>query len=107
MNPFTIADAHEMGAPECFAYEYAERERHGTLPPYSGPVYPDYGSDAAYLYDDHDEMPVGPPWSGDEEPPAPCQGPPTFAFLGMPPAYRHHEAWCWERAHDDDCPPPF
>lgn len=100
-GPISMEDAREMGVPECFSEEYAYHERHGTLPPYSGPVYPDYGSDAAYLYDDPDDY--GPPPE-----PAPCQGPPpAFTFLGMPPPYRQHEPWCWERAHTDDCPPPF
>lgn len=98
MNPITMQEAEEMGAPACFSEEYAFHERNGTLPPYSGPVYPDYGSDA---YDHYD----------DPEPPQPCQGPPpAFADLGMPPAWHPHDAGCWDlhaRTADETCPPPF
>ena len=90
-----------MGVPECFSEEYAFHERNGTLPPYSGPVYPDWGSDAAYLYDDDPEPP----------PPQPCQGPPPrFVHLGMPPRWTAHDPWCWDlhtRVPGDICPPPF
>jgi hypothetical protein len=102
MQPITIAEAEEMGAPACFADEYAFHERNGTLPPYSGPVYPDYGSDARDLYDDYDPEP---------SPPQPCQGPPpVFVHLGMPPRWRQHEMGCWDihaRVPGDVCPPPF
>ena len=93
-DPVTIADAHDMGVPECFSEEYAYHERNGTLPPYGGPV-----RDAREDID----------WPDPEPPRPPCEGPPTHAFLGMPAPFRPHEPWCWSyHAPDaDGCPPPF
>jgi len=100
MDPLTMAEAEEMGVPVCFTEEYAFLERIGQLPPYNGPVEPDWGSDAAYLYDDPDPDPQ------------PCQGPPPrLADLGMPPAWHAHEPWCWDHHARtpgvEICPPPF
>lgn len=87
MQPITMAEAAELGVPECFSDEYAFHERNGTLPPYSGPVYPDYGSDA-YTYDDDYD------YFGDESdyPPAP---PPPVSLVK-----RH-------LCDNDLCCPPF
>jgi hypothetical protein len=63
-QPITMTEAEELGVPACFSAEYAFHERNGTLPPYSGPVCPDYGSDASYLYDDPEpasDYPPAPP----------------------------------------------
>ena len=100
-DPVTIADAHEMGVPECFSEEYAYHERNGTLPPYSGPAYPDYYQEEVDYFDPRDTD-TGPPRP-------PCEGPPTHAFLGMPAPWHPHEPWCWDHhAPDaDGCPPPF
>jgi hypothetical protein len=107
-----MQEAREMGAPECFSEEYAFLERTGGLPPYAGPVEPDWGSDASYLYDDEPTEPPG--WSEEPDPewvrePEPCQGPArTFEFLGLPGRWRAHEGGCWDlHVPSESCPPPF
>ncbi len=98
MNPLTMAEAEEMGAPACFSEEYAFYEHRGMPLPCGGPVYPDARED----YDC--------PAYTEPQPPRPCQGPArTFEHLGMPPRWTAHEPWCWDlhARTDDVCPPPF
>lgn len=96
-GPITVQDAHDMGVPLCFSEEYAYYEQRGLPIPYAGPVYPDYGPD--------------PDWPEPGPEPEPCGGPPTHAFLGLPPAFHPHDPYCcWDDAHAPDadgCPPPF
>lgn len=86
-EPITMADAEELGVPVCFSEEYAFHERNGTLPPYSGPVYPDYGSDAYDLYNDEPDTDM------------PSDYPPAT----LPPVEPVEPHQCT----DDLCCPPF
>lgn len=100
-----MADAREAGAPECFSEEFAFLERNGTLAPYAGPVEPDWGSDAAYLYDDEPSEPPG--WS--EEPDPEWVREPPEELKAMPTGRPGHETWC-DIDHQpvrEHCPPPF
>lgn len=107
MQPVTIEEAEELGVPACFSVEYAFHEQRGTLAPYAGPVEPDWGSDASYLYDD--EPPVYEPHPDEVPEREPCQGPArTFEFLGLPEPWRAHEGGCWDlHVPSESCPPPF
>jgi len=109
MQPITMEEAAELGVPECFSAEYAFHERNGTLPPYAGPVEPDWGSDAAYLYDDdpYDEPTEPPGWS--EEPDPEWVREPPEELKIMPTGREGHEPWC-SVDHGpvrEQCPPPF
>ena len=98
-----------MSAPECFSEEYAFHERRGTLPPYSGPVYPDYNSDGFDPFGDEQwDEPTEPPGWSEEPDPEWVREPPREQEV-MPTGRPDHEAWCGldhEPAHES-CPPPF
>lgn len=103
LYPITVADAEEMGVPVCFSEEYAFHEQRGTLPPYAGPVEPDYYREDVDYFDPRD-YDLGP-----APEPEPCRGPArTFEFLGLPERWRGHEGGCWDlHAPSEPCPPPF
>lgn len=99
--PITMAEAGEMGVPECFSLEYAFHERNGSLPPYGGPVTPDHNRE------DIDDDPMD--YSSPAVEPKRCQGPArTFEFLDYPYPWRAHDPGCWDlHPAYEQCPPPF
>lgn len=102
-QPITIEEAREMGAPECFSAEFAFLERSGQLPPYAGPVEPDWGSDAYDPYmDERWEEPVVSFVKA-----VPVAVPEPLKL--MPTGRAGHEPWC-DVDHGpvrEHCPPPF
>ncbi|QDN94971.1 hypothetical protein FNV58_01165 (plasmid) [Streptomyces sp. RLB1-9] len=105
MQPITMADAADLGVPECFSDEFAFLERTGQLPPYAGPVERDWGSDAYDPYmDDRFEEPVV---RLDKFVPVPVAEPEPLKV--MPTGRPGHESWC-DIDHGsvrEHCPPPF
>ncbi|MDQ1041538.1 hypothetical protein QFZ75_008040 [Streptomyces sp. V3I8] len=101
-QPLTMQDAEAMGVPACFSLEYAFHEGNGTLPPYAGPVYPDFNREDVDYGDPGDNgFPVA----------EPVKAPALLSFedLGMPPGFAPHEPGCWD-FHSPavlPCPPPF
>jgi hypothetical protein len=112
MQPITMEEAADLGVPECFSAEYAFLEHTGQLPPYSGPVEPDWGSDAYDLYDDErygepSDFPPAPVDEPSDFPPAPVVEPEELKV--MPTGRPGHKPWC-DVDHDairEHCPPPF
>lgn len=98
MQPITMEEARELGVPECFSAEFAFLEHTGQLPPYAGPVEPDWGSDAYDLYDEPYE-----PGRHAEPLPEPEE------LKVMPTGREGHEPWCDvdHAAVREHCPPPF
>lgn len=104
-QPITMDQARELGAPECFSAEFAFLERTGQLPPYAGPVSPDWGSDAydPYMYERYEEPGV----CLDKFERLPVVEPEPLKI--MPTGRAGHEPWC-DVDHGpvrEHCPPPF
>jgi hypothetical protein len=104
MQPLTIDEATAMGVPECFSVEFAFLEGTGQLPPYAGPVEPDWGSDA---YDLYEEPPRGFPNGFPED----LQQPTSLEELQeLYPALDHWAApdvWAWAyQEHPEWFPKP-
>ena len=108
--PITMAEARELRVPECFSDEYAFLERTGQLPPYAGPVEPDWGSDAydPYMDERYDDEPTEPPGWSEEPDPEWVREPPEELKV-MPTGREGHHPWCDidHAPEPEHCPPPF
>lgn len=112
-QPITMADAEELGVPSCFSAEFAFLERTGSLPPYAGPVEPDWGSDAYDPFGDEPsyepdrEEPSEPP--GWPEPDPEWVREPPEELKVMPTGREGHHPWCDidHSPEPEHCPPPF
>jgi hypothetical protein len=104
MQPLTMAESAELGVPECFSAEYAFLEHTGALPPYSGPVFPDYGSDA---YDLGDDDPRGFPDGFPENLQRPASLEELQELYPAGDSYTSADVWAWAyQEHPEWFPKP-